>query len=58
MTGARSGVDTAEPAPAIATAYVGTGGNPGVSGLDDGGTSRACARPTRAGQHAGVPVRA
>ena len=59
MTGARGVVDAAEPAPAIATAYVVCpGGNPGVGGLDDGGASRACARPTRAAQNGEVPVRA
>jgi hypothetical protein len=57
MTGAGIGVDTVEPAPAIANAYDDAGGNPGVGGLDAGGASRACARPTRADQDGGVPVR-
>ena len=41
----------AENAPAIAHAYVVTGGDPGVGGLDDCGPYRACARPIRAGQN-------
>ena len=52
----RAGISV-EPAPAIANAYDDVGGNPGVGGLDAGGASRACARPTRADQNGGVPVR-